>query len=92
MLLLQGPYDFLQNQHEKALSACLGPQHSQYFRLKNLSARNFWFNNIKIDDNDLNQIPKCKYLGSIITEYEEKEYIIQRIKEATVMFNLLAPE
>jgi len=45
-----------------------------------------------MDDNDLNQIPKCKYLGSIITEYEEKEYIIQRIKEATVMFNLLAPE
>jgi len=44
--------------------------------------------NIKIDDNALKQVPKFKYLGSIITEDgENREDIIQRIKEAKVMFN-----
>jgi len=44
--------------------------------------------NIKMDDNALKQLPKCKYLGSIITEDEKnKEDIIQWIKEAKVMFN-----
>jgi len=44
--------------------------------------------NITIDDNALKQVPKFKYLGSIITEDgKNKEDIIQRIKEAKVMFN-----
>jgi len=44
--------------------------------------------NIKIDDNALKQLPKFKYLDSIITEDgENREDIIQRIKEAKVMFN-----
>jgi len=44
--------------------------------------------NIKMDDNGLKQVPKFKYLGSIITEDgKNKEDIIQRIKEAKVMFN-----
>jgi hypothetical protein len=34
------------------------------------------------------QVPKFKYLGSIFTEDgENKEHIIQRIKEAEVTFN-----
>jgi len=44
--------------------------------------------NIKIDDNALNQVPKFKYICSIITEVgKNKEDIIQRIKEVKVMFN-----
>ena len=44
--------------------------------------------NIKMDDNALNQVTKSKYLGSVITEDgRNKEDIIQRIKEAKVMFN-----
>ena len=44
--------------------------------------------NIKIDDNALKQVPKFKYLGSIITEDgKNKEGVIQRIKEVEVMFN-----
>jgi len=44
--------------------------------------------NIKMDDNTLNQEPKFKYMGRIITEDgKNKEDIIQRIKEAKVMFN-----
>jgi len=46
------------------------------------------FENIKTDDNALNQVPKSKYIGRIITEDgKSKEDIIQRIKEAKVMFN-----
>jgi len=41
-----------------------------------------------MDDKDLKQVPKFKYLDSIITEDgKNKEDIIQRIKEAKVMFN-----
>jgi len=41
-----------------------------------------------MDDNVLKQVPKSKYVGSIITEDgKNKEDIIQRIKEAPVMFN-----
>jgi hypothetical protein len=44
--------------------------------------------NIKMDDNALKQVPKFRYLGSIFTEgWKNKEDIIQRIKEAKVMFN-----
>jgi len=44
--------------------------------------------NIKIDDNALKQMPKFKYIGSIITEdRKNKEDLRQRIKEAKVMFN-----
>ena len=44
--------------------------------------------NIKMDDNAPKQVPNCKYLGSIITEDgKNKEDIIQRIKEAKVVFN-----
>ena len=44
--------------------------------------------NIKMDDNALKQVPKFKYLGSIIIEDgKNKEDIKQRIKEAKVMFN-----
>jgi len=44
--------------------------------------------NIKMDDNAPKQVPNCKYLGSIITEDgKNKEDIIQRIKEAKIMFN-----
>ena len=44
--------------------------------------------NIKKDDNALKQVPKFKCPGSIITEDgKNKEDIIQRIKEAKVMFN-----
>jgi len=39
-------------------------------------------------DNALKQVPKFKYLGSIITEDgKNKEDIIQRTKEDKVMFN-----
>ena len=39
-------------------------------------------------DNTLKQVPTFQYLGSIITEdRKNKEDIIQRIKEAKVMFN-----
>jgi hypothetical protein len=48
----------------------------------------FEINNIKMDDNALRQLPTFKYLGSIFTEdRKNKEDIIQRIKEAKVMFN-----
>jgi len=41
-----------------------------------------------MDDNALKQVPKFKYLGSILTEDgKNKEDIIQRLKEAKVMFN-----
>jgi len=41
-----------------------------------------------MDDNLLKQVPKFKYLGSIITEDgKNKEDIIQWIKEAKVMLN-----
>ena len=44
--------------------------------------------NNKMDDNALKQVPKFKYLGSIITEDgKNKEDIIQLIKEAKVLFN-----
>jgi len=44
--------------------------------------------NNKMDDNALKQVPKFKYLGSIITEDgKNKEDIIQRIKEVKVIFN-----
>jgi hypothetical protein len=43
---------------------------------------------IKMDDNALKQVPKFKYLGSIIREDgKNKEDTIQRIKEAEVMSN-----
>jgi hypothetical protein len=43
---------------------------------------------IKMDDNALKQVPQFKYGGSIFTEDgKNKEDIIQRIKEAEVMFN-----
>ena len=43
---------------------------------------------ITMDDSTLKQVPKCKYLGSIITEDEKsKKDIMKRIKEAKVMFN-----
>jgi len=42
--------------------------------------------NIKMDAYDLNEVPKFKYLGSIITEVGKiKEDITQRIKEAEVI-------
>ena len=44
--------------------------------------------NIKMDDDVLKQVPKFKYLGSIFTEDgENKEDIIQRVKEAKIIFN-----
>ena len=44
--------------------------------------------NMKKDDNALNQVPKFKYLGCIITEDgKNKEDIIKGIKVAKVMFN-----
>ncbi len=44
--------------------------------------------NIKMDDNTLKQVPKFKYLFSTIREdRENKKCIMQRIKEAKVMFN-----
>jgi len=44
--------------------------------------------NIKMDDDALKQVPKFKYLSTIFTEDgKNKEDIIQRIKEAKVMFN-----
>ena len=44
--------------------------------------------NIKMDDDALKQVPKFKYVGTIFTEGgKNKEDIIQRIKEAKVMFN-----
>ena len=44
--------------------------------------------NIKMNDNILKQVPKFKYLGSIITEDgKNKKDIMQRIKEAKVKFN-----
>jgi hypothetical protein len=43
---------------------------------------------IKMEDNAVKQVPEFKYLGSIITEDgRNKEDIIERIKEAKVMFN-----
>ena len=51
-------------------------------------SNDFENSNIKMDDNALKQVSKFKYLGSIITEdRKNQEYIIQRIKEAKVMFN-----
>jgi hypothetical protein len=44
--------------------------------------------NIKMDENALKQVPKFKFLGSIFTEDgKNKEDILQRIKNAKVMFN-----
>ena len=44
--------------------------------------------NITIDDNTLKQVPKFKYLGSIIIEDgKNKKDIMQRIKEAKATFN-----
>jgi len=44
--------------------------------------------NTKMDDDPLNYVSKFKYLGSIfIEDGKNKEDIIQRIKEAEVMFN-----
>jgi hypothetical protein len=44
--------------------------------------------NIKMDDNALKQVKKFNYLGSMITEdRKNKEHIVQRAKEAKVMFN-----
>ena len=44
--------------------------------------------NIRMDDNTLKQVPKLKYLCSIIREDgENKKATMQRIKEAKVMFN-----
>ena len=44
--------------------------------------------NIKVNDDTLKQVTRFKYLGKIFTEYgKNKEVIIQRIKEAKVMFN-----
>jgi hypothetical protein len=44
--------------------------------------------NIKTEDDELKQVPKFKYLGGIFTEDgTNKEDIIQRIKEANVLFN-----
>jgi len=41
-----------------------------------------------MDENALKQVPKSKYIGSIITEDKKnKEDIIQLIKEAKVTFN-----
>ena len=41
-----------------------------------------------MDDNAPKQVPKSKYLGSIITEDgKNKEDVTQRIKEVKVMFN-----
>jgi hypothetical protein len=45
-------------------------------------------NNTKMDDNAVKQVPKFKYLGSIITEDgKNKEDKIQRTEEAKIMFN-----
>jgi len=44
--------------------------------------------NIKMYDSTLKQVPNFKYLGSMFTEDgKSQEDIIQRIKEAKVMFN-----
>jgi hypothetical protein len=44
--------------------------------------------NIKMDGDALKQVPKFKNLGNIFTEDgENKEDIIQRVKEAKIMFN-----
>jgi len=44
--------------------------------------------NIKVDDDALKQVQKFQYLCSIFTEDgKNKEDIIQRIKEAKIMFN-----
>ena len=44
--------------------------------------------NIKMDDEALKQVTKFKYVGSIFSEAgKNKEDIIQRVKEAEVMFN-----
>jgi hypothetical protein len=44
--------------------------------------------NIKMDDDALKQVPKFKYLGSIVTEDgKNKEDKIKLIKEAKFMFN-----
>ena len=41
-----------------------------------------------MDDDSLKQVPKFKHVGGILTEDgKNKEDIIQRIKEAKVMFN-----
>jgi hypothetical protein len=41
-----------------------------------------------MDDNALKQVPKFKYLHSILTEDgKNKEDIIQQTKDAKVMFN-----
>ena len=44
---------------------------------------------IKMDDYALKQVSKFKYLGSTTTEIgKNREDIMQRIREAKVMFNL----
>ena len=44
--------------------------------------------NITMDDNTLKQVPKFKYLGSIITEDgKNKKDIMQRIEEAKFVVN-----
>ena len=44
--------------------------------------------NIMMDDNTSKQVPKFEYLGSIITEDgKNKKDVMQRIKEAKVVFN-----
>jgi len=44
--------------------------------------------NIKMDDDALKKVTKFKYLGNIFTEDgKNKEDIMQRVKEAKVMFN-----
>ena len=44
--------------------------------------------NIKTDDDGLTQEPKFRYISSIFTEDgKNKEDIIERIKEAKVLFN-----
>jgi hypothetical protein len=43
---------------------------------------------IKMDDDPLNQVPKFKHRGSILTvDGENKEDIIQRVKEPRIVFN-----
>ena len=45
--------------------------------------------NIKMYDSSLKQVPQFKYLGRVITkDGKNKEAIIQRIKEAKVVFKI----
>ena len=53
-----------------------------------LCSKDFENINIKLDDNTLKQVPKFKYLGSIIAEDgKNKKGTMQRIKEAKFMFD-----